>query len=170
MIVRRRTDQDLPNCVRALEAVHAADGYPSRWPEQPAGWLCPSGCAAAWVAEQEPDTILGHICVVLGVDDPVVTAAIGATPRQLARVSRLFVAPAARGRGLGPTLLTTLSSWTSERGLRLMLDVVEDARTAVALYERLGWRLVDRRPADWLTPQGIYLPVRVYVAPEGHGS
>jgi GNAT superfamily N-acetyltransferase len=172
VIVRRRTDEDLPSCVRALEAVHAADGYPSRWPEQPAEWLCPNGCAAAWVTAQahEPDTVLGHVCVVRGVDDPVINALTGAAPGQLARVSRLFVAPAARGRGLGATLLTALSAWTSERGLRLMLDVVDDdASTAVALYERLGWRLVDRRPAHWLTPQGIRLPVRVYLAPDAHG-
>lgn len=48
-----------------------------------------------------------------------------------------------------------------------MLDVVEDAGPAVALYERLGWRLVDRRLADWVTPQGHRFPVRIYLAPSG---
>ena len=33
------------------------------------------------------------------------------------------------------------------------------------LYDRLGWEVVDRRPADWLTPDGVRLPVRVYLAP-----
>jgi len=36
------------------------------------------------------------------------------------------------------------------------------------LYERLRWRLVDRRQADWVRefPQGERLPVCIYVAPE----
>jgi len=46
-----------------------------------------------------------------------------------------------------------------------MLDVVDDAGPAVALYDRLGWRLVDRRLTDWTTPQGDRLPVRIYLAP-----
>jgi hypothetical protein len=47
-----------------------------------------------------------------------------------------------------------------------MLDVVEDGGHAFALYERLGWRLVDRRQADWATPRGERLPVRIYFAPQ----
>ncbi len=47
-----------------------------------------------------------------------------------------------------------------------MLDVVEDGGHAVALYERLGWRVVDRRQADWITPRGNRLPVRIYLAPQ----
>jgi hypothetical protein len=48
-----------------------------------------------------------------------------------------------------------------------MLDVVDVGTPAIRLYERLGWRLVDRRQADWVTPQGERLPVRIYLAPEG---
>ncbi len=35
-----------------------------------------------------------------------------------------------------------------------MLDVVDDGGPAVALYDRLGWRMVDRRLADWTTSDG----------------
>jgi len=48
-----------------------------------------------------------------------------------------------------------------------LLDVVDDGAPAIRLYERIGWRLVDRRQADWVTPQGERLPVRIYLAPEG---
>ena len=48
-----------------------------------------------------------------------------------------------------------------------MLDVVDDGAPAIRLYERTGWRLVDRWQADWVTPQGERLPVRTYLAPEG---
>ena len=48
----------------------------------------------------------------------------------------------------------------------MILDVDEDRGRAVALYERLGWRLADRRQADWVTPRGERLPVRIYLAPQ----
>ncbi len=51
-----------------------------------------------------------------------------------------------------------------------MLDVVDDRGAAIALYERLGWRLVDRRVADWATPEGHHLPLRIYIAPEADTS
>jgi len=95
-----------------------------------------------------------------------VTSLAGAGPDRLGTVSRLFVAPEARGRGLGGSLLAAGSLHASELGLQLMLDVVDDGGPAVALYERLGWRLVDRRLADWTTPRGDRLPVRIYLAPD----
>ncbi len=164
MTVRPRTDDDLPACVRALEAVHASDGYPRSWPKDPAEWLRPNGCATAWVAEdQDATSIVGHVCVVRGVDDPVVASLTGVTTDRLASVSRLFVPAAARGRGLAQALLGKVLSWASAQELQLMLDVVEDGGRAVALYERLGWCLVDRRQADWVTPRGERLPVRIYL-------
>ena len=162
--MRRRVVGDLPGCVRVLEAVHVADAYPMWWPADPAGWLSPVGWTAAWVAELA-GVVVGHVCVVRGVEDPLVTSLTGAGPDQLGTVSRLFIAPEARGRGLGGSLLTAGSSYASALGLQLMLDVVDDAGPAVALYERAGWRLVDRRLADWTTPQGDRLPVRIYLAP-----
>ena len=162
--MRRRGVEDLPGCVRALEAVHAANAYPMWWPADPAGWLSPVGWTAAWVAEVA-GVVVGHVCVVRGVEDPLVTSLTGAGPDQLGTVSRLFIAPEARGRGLGGSLLTAGSSYASALGLQLMLDVVDDAGPAVALYERAGWRLVERRLADWTTPQGDRLPVRIYLAP-----
>jgi hypothetical protein len=95
----------------------------------------------------------------------------GVSTNRLASVSRLFVSPAARGRGLGlgTSLLAAVSSWTSAHDLRLMLDVVDDEAPAIKLYERIGWRLVDRRQADWVTPRGEGLPVRIHLAPE-HGQ
>jgi GNAT superfamily N-acetyltransferase len=167
--VRSRTDEDLAGCVRALGAVQMADGYPTCWPVDPAGWLSPSGFAAAWVARDDVmGSILGHVCVVRGVDDPMVALLTDVSTDRLASVSRLFVSPTARGRGLGlgTSLLAAVSSWTAAHDLLLMLDVVDDGAPAIKLYERLGRRLVDRRQADWVTPQGERLPIRIYLAPE----
>nr|WP_240894874.1 GNAT family N-acetyltransferase [Kineococcus siccus] len=158
----------MPTCVDALQAVHVADGYPTCWPHDPAGWLSPAGLAAAWVGLDDDETVLGHVCVVGDVDDPVVAALAGVPVERLVSVSRLFVSPAARGRGLGlgAALLARVQRWSEQRGLQPMLDVVDDGAPAVDLYERLGWRLVIRRDADWLAPDGHRHRVRIYLAPE----
>lgn len=145
--------------------MHAVDGYPSRWPADTAEWLTPPGLAAAWVAEHA-GTIAGHVGLVRGVEDPVVTALTGAPPHRLASLTRLFVAPAARGRALGALLLAAVHGYAATKGLQVMLDVVDDDGPAPALYDRLGWRVVDHRLADWTTPGGRRLPVLVYLAPE----
>ena len=163
--MRRRTPQDFPACLRILADCHAHDAYPSRWPEDPVGWLSPAGCEAGWIAERA-GTVIGHVIVVRGVDDAVVTAASGASPGQLAAVSRLFVAPHARGEGVAALLMRAVSAYARVLGLQLMLDVVEDGGSAVAFYQRLGWREVDRRLADWVTPDGQRLPVRIYLEPQ----
>ncbi len=167
MSVRRRLAEDLPDCVRALASVGAADGYPARWPSDPPGWLSPAGLAIAWVGEHA-NSITGHVGVVRGVDDPTVSALTGAPAHRLASVTRLFVVPTARGGRLGASLLNTARGYAVDHGLQLMLDVVEDSGPAVALYDRLGWRIVDRRLADWTTPDGDRPPIRVYVAPDHH--
>ncbi|MCW2502774.1 MAG: acetyltransferase [Actinomycetia bacterium] len=141
-----------------------ADRYPLSWPADPVRWLSPAGCLTAWVAESG-GAVAGHVCVVGGVSDPAVAGA-----RDLATVSRLFVAPTARGRNLGESLLATATAYAADQSLQLMLDVVDYGGPAVALYERLGWRLIDRRPANWTAPDGTRLPVRVYLAPNGRDA
>lgn len=116
MDVRPRTDEDL-----------------AWWPVDPAGWLSPSGCAAAWVAHDDvTGSILGHVIVVHKVEDPMVASLAGVGTDRLAGVSRLFVSPAARGLGLGlgASLLAAVSSWVSAHDLRLMLDAVDDGAPA----------------------------------------
>ncbi|WP_229682002.1 GNAT family N-acetyltransferase [Modestobacter marinus] len=148
--------------------MHESDGYPTRWPADPTAWLSPPDCSAAFVACEDDGTVSGHVCVVTGVDDALVAALAGVSSDRLAGVSRLFTSPAVRGRGLalGARLLSAAQDWAQRRELQLMLDVVDDGAPAVFLYERLGWQLVDRRVADWTTPEGLRHDVRIYLAPQ----
>ena len=152
--VRPRRAEEMAALVEMLREVHLKDGYPSRWPEDPEGWLSPPGLTRAWVAEDPETGLLGHVGVVTDGEGP-------------AGVTRLFVSPAARGRGLalGARLLEAVTEWAREQGLGLVLDVVEDGGAAIALYERLGWQLVERGTADWETADGRRLPLRIYRAP-----
>lgn len=45
------------------------------------------------------------------------------------------------------------------------LDVIDEGGPAIALYDSLGWRFVERRPAGWVPQDGRRRTVRVYVAP-----
>lgn len=168
MLLRSRTDEDIPGCVTALWAVHQRDGYPTVWPGDPAAWLTPVGCTAAWVAALSDDSPVAHVCLVNGAhpaDADAAATATGVDPTLLATVSRLFVSPTARGRGLAASLVRAVTVYAHRTGLQPMLDVVDDGGPAVALYEREGWDLVHERAADWTTPEGHLPPVRVYTAP-----
>jgi GNAT superfamily N-acetyltransferase len=60
-------------------------------------------------------------------------------------VKRLWVAPAARGLGLGPRLMAAVEDHARSLGLsRLRLDTHASLAGAIAMYHRLGWSRVPR--------------------------
>ena len=61
---------------------------------------------------------------------------------EYAEVKRMFVAPAARKRGVGHAILTALVARAREAGVRLMrLESGVKTPNAVRLYERVGFRV-----------------------------
>jgi GNAT superfamily N-acetyltransferase len=144
--------------------VHSAEGYPARWPDDPAGWLDPAGSLAAWVAHED-HRILGHLTLVAAPADlPAPVAALGVPAGRLAYVARLFVSPRARGQGLGRVLLATTQDEASAREMSLVLDVVDGA-PAIRLYENLGWRRLGSDTARWTLAGGEHPVVHYYAAP-----
>ncbi len=144
-MIRPRDAQDLPACVRLLRAVHLHSGYPYVWPADPAGWLTPEGLTGAWIAEDADGRVAGHAALCGG------------------EVNRLYVAPEARGRGLGGRLLRRVTNEAAAGGLRPVLAVNATDAAAIALYERRGWRLVRTERQDWGGPEPV--TVRHYEAP-----
>jgi len=138
LVIRDRTARDLDGCVRLLAEVHRRDGYPVTWPGHPAAWLAGSREIAAWVATQD-GRLVGHASLWRGG---------AADAAGTAQVSRLFVAPAARGRGTGAALLRHVTREARTRGLRLVLDVVATS-AAAAFYEGQGWRLTGGWDEQW---------------------
>lgn len=141
VVIRDRTADDLPALVDVLAEVARADGYPSRWPEDPAAWIRTADALAAWTAVRDGQTIGQVVLRRAGRQRPVsMWSQVGpADPSTCAVVARLFVHPAARGSGAGPALLEAAWSHAHDRGMRAVLDVVGTNRQAVRLYRRLGW-------------------------------
>ena len=164
--IRPRRASDLDACVRALAQVHAPDGYPTDWPARPTDWLATADPVGAWVAELG-GRIAGHIVLCPSAPDDVAPALWsrreGAGGEATAVVSRLFVAPEARGYGIGARLLERLAAEAGELGLHPVLDVVASDTSATALYERTGWRFLGTGEQHWGPQRAV--TVRCYAAP-----
>lgn len=164
--VRQRSDRDLDECVRALAEVHERDGYPVNWPPSPGGWLSPPSLMAAWVAESD-GRVAGHVglCASEAGDAApgLWSARTGTAVEATAVVSRLFVAPWARGHGLGALLMDRAVGEARGRGLHPVLDVVATDTAAAALYERLGWQLLATVEQRWSADQSP-VTIRCYAA------
>jgi GNAT superfamily N-acetyltransferase len=162
---RLRSDGDLDACVRVLAAVHESDGYPVNWPDRPAEWLSQPSLLTAWVAELD-GRIAGHIALSRSEPGDLAPrlwcAREGASADTAAVVSRLFVAPEARGHGIGALLMARAVREASRRGLHPLLDVVASGTAATALYERLGWELLATAEQEWSPDQTV--SIRCYAA------
>ena len=152
--VRRRATADADTVVEVLWRVHRTDGYPAAWPTDPWPWLTPVALVDAWLAVDRAGAVLGHVALVL--------PAVGWMPE----LTRLFVDPAARGLGVGDALLDVAEHAAAAAypggGGHLRLDVTEDSPAAWRLYERRGFRLTGRGPADWAKPSGEVPTMRYY--------
>ncbi|MER7921482.1 MULTISPECIES: GNAT family N-acetyltransferase [unclassified Streptomyces] len=164
--VRRREDADLDACVELLAEVHKRDGYPENWPERPGDWLARPALFAAWVAELE-GRIVGHVGLSEGgVEDraPGLWSRRAGTPVEAtAVISRLFVSPTLRGRGVGALLMERAAGEARRRQRHPVLDVLTSDISAVALYERLGWTLLDTVDQRWGPTETV--TVHCYAAP-----
>ena len=92
---------------------------------------------------------------------PTLIAEIGGVPSGMARVVvedvdgpadlfSMWVAPEARGRGVGAHLIRTGLDWLEDHhpGTVLRLAVVETNAPARRLYERCGFDVIGRNPED----------------------
>ncbi|MHB9756694.1 GNAT family N-acetyltransferase [Streptomyces sp. BYX5S] len=160
--VRPRRDPDLTACAEALRAVHHADGYPVTWPEDAPGWIRGVDPLGAWVAVLD-GRVVGHV-LLARPDGGDVAPGLVPAGSAVGVVARLFVAPAARGHGLGAALLDRAVASAAEHGMRAVLDVVDTDAAAIALYERLGWTFLARAQQVW--GNGRLVTVRCYAAPD----
>ena len=118
---------------------------------------------AAWVAVEDR-RIVGHVALndetapgaTAVVRDAGITEPVGF-------VARLLVDPSVRRTGIGRMLLAHALDAAVADGLVPVLDVVADARKAIALYESTGW--VRLGSADLELPDGTSITELVYRGP-----
>jgi GNAT superfamily N-acetyltransferase len=163
-MIRPRRSEDLDPCLAVLSAVHLADRYPFRWPQDPSRWLTGRSGLAAWVSESA-GALDGHLSLH-ATDEKRAhrqwLEALLAPAEQLAVVSRFFVAPDARGRGVGSALMGTAEDHAAAHGLGLVLDVAHHNLDAITFYERRGWSRVGT--ASLLLDDGhTTLPLALFV-------
>lgn len=164
--VRRRTAADVEECVRILAEVHTRDGYPVNWPDRPGDWLSCGPLLGSWVAGLD-DRLAGHVSLSRGGEGDLAPALwserTGTTRETTAVLSRLFVAPRARGHRIGALLIDRATEEARRHGLHPVLDVVASDTAAAALYERLGWERMATIEQRWSARQTV--SVHCYAAP-----
>jgi len=66
----------------------------------------------------------------------------------------LYVAPGARGYGIGTKLLAALGAEAKSRGIPVKWEVNQDNEDAARLYERMGAR-ISQKGICWWAPENI---------------
>jgi ribosomal-protein-alanine N-acetyltransferase len=129
--IRARTREDIEPCMRLLRALDRADRYPLLWPDDIEAWFTPEGLLGSWVADVD-GSVVGHVALRRAAGHSMVT--------------RLWVAPSARRRGLGSALCEAACARAAQLSLQPSLEVAAGRGAAIALYEKGGWTLVSRTP------------------------
>ena len=88
------------------------------------------------------------VAVQDGQDAGIIRAAIDSGHPDFAYLISMWVAPEARGHGIGGALVEAVADWARSQGLKqLALDVVDDNEPAIALYRRKGFKLTGESNA-----------------------
>jgi GNAT superfamily N-acetyltransferase len=118
--------------------------------------LSQASLLGAWVAELD-GRLVGHVSLSRSGEGDLApglwSRRSGASEDSAAVVGRLFVAPRARGHGIGALLIGRAVEEARRRGLHPVLDVVASDTAAAALYERLGWELMATVEQRWSPSQ-----------------
>lgn len=94
---------------------------------------------ASWIEQLQ--TLPTFVAVLDGVDCGIVRSSPHPEEEHVTELISMWVAPEARGKGVGEALIETVIHWSRAKGYKwLSLDVSEDNCFAIALYERYGFR------------------------------
>ncbi|MFJ5993356.1 GNAT family N-acetyltransferase [Lentzea sp. NPDC092896] len=162
LIIRPATEADLPAVGAVTVEAYRADGFVGAHDDY-ATVLADAASrfrdADLLVAQDESGTVLGSVTVV----HPGTPYAEISRPGEL-EFRMLAVTAAARGRGVGETLVRAVVDKAREAGAtHVVLSSSEKMLAAHRLYERLGFtRLPDR---DWSPLPGVDLRAYAYGIP-----
>jgi GNAT superfamily N-acetyltransferase len=155
VVVRPRTDDDLPELLPILQRSHELHGYPVRASVVRADWLALPTELFGAVAEHA-GRLVGHVALHpaaadgddAGERDAAAqwAAATGVPAEELAVVSRLVTDGSVRGAGLA---LLRAAVEAARAGGREPVLLVEPAAAARGFYGRHGWREIGTARQHW---------------------
>jgi ribosomal-protein-alanine N-acetyltransferase len=88
-----------------------------------------------------------------------------------AEILTIAVAPDNRRAGLGYALVRVAQDHCREKGIeRLFLEVAEDNQPALALYLKLGFSFIGKRPNYYRTQAGLTMRLDLGAQGETHGT
>jgi len=139
MTVERLRD---PNAAADIDAVAAleADSFTNPWPREQLVWeLANSDVTRVFVLRDERGGVVAF-CLCWVIFDEL-------------HINTLAVAPAERRQGRGTLLMRHVLAETWKEGARkATLEVRASNQAALALYERLGFRITATRPGYYTNP------------------
>jgi ribosomal protein S18 acetylase RimI-like enzyme len=140
MLIRRRTESDLPELIHVARQVRESDGYPVYLPDNDfTRFLTEPESLAAWVSECD-SRLTGHVALNPSASSSVTTVLRNAgVEGDLGLVARLLVHPSDRRASTGAQLLDVARLHAIALGLTPVLDVVASSNPAIQLYRREGW-------------------------------
>lgn len=132
----------------------------------------PTEVATAMTDEPSDDLQAPTGLLLVGSVDgaPVACGGVRIAGGRVGDLTRIFVSPTVRGRGLGAGLVSRLEALAVDAGVRtLRLDVRADLTQARSLYQRLGFvdvpRFSDARYADHWMAKELTAPAQTSSAP-----
>ncbi len=103
------------------------------------------GLSVIWVAELDPFGLIAQVFIQLNCQRPEL-----ADGGLRAYLYSFRVKPPFQGAGLGTRMMGVVERDLIERGYKTVtLNVAKDNPRARALYERLGYRVIDQDPGIW---------------------
>ena len=140
MIVERLRNPDAAADIDAIAALEA-ESFTNPWPREQIVWeLTNSDVTRIFVVRDEGGVIVAF-CLCWVIFDEL-------------HINTLAVSPDYRRRGLATLLMQhVLAEAAREGALKATLEVRASNQAALALYERLGFRVTARRPGYYTNPQ-----------------
>jgi ribosomal protein S18 acetylase RimI-like enzyme len=138
---------------RALRLAALAEA-PYAFGSRLADWQGDGDAEARWRTRLR-DIAYNMVAVLDGEPAGMISGTAGSPVELLS----LWVAPCARGRGVGDALVRAVLAWAARRDEATQLAVYEPNARAIALYERHGFVVVGEEPREHGAPRELVMRV-----------
>lgn len=142
-LLRASSVEIAPSAPSSADARRCLDQYFAELARRFRGGYSPNLDRAAEVRDFVPPK--GSLLIARLFGTPIGCGGIRTLERRVAEIKRMWIAPSARGLGIGRRLLQELEQFACRQGFRVIrLDTNESLREALQLYRSSGYREIER--------------------------